>query len=231
MNKDETIKNIQGIINANCETISEQSAKSIAEALYNANYRKLEEKDDHAIWAMNGFVELIEEFDEMGYAPTTPCENPEEKAKEWENKALAKFEIMLSRTELLTALYNEWRNGKAEEDWRRERNRLYKCIEEAENKSKEYIAKNTALGAENAELSKKLRQGLLNIDIIKEMDDMRNIDKQRKQAVHHFAYHILSSLQCRIDDAYDEPDLESAYKYVMEHIRWELEDFDNDKKI
>ena len=41
MNKDETIKDIQDIINANSGTISEQSAKSIAEALYNAGYRKV----------------------------------------------------------------------------------------------------------------------------------------------------------------------------------------------
>lgn len=41
MNKDETIKDIQDIINANSGTISEQSAKSIAKALYNAGYRKV----------------------------------------------------------------------------------------------------------------------------------------------------------------------------------------------
>lgn len=41
MNKEETIKDIQDIINANSGTISEQSAKSIAEALYNAGYRKI----------------------------------------------------------------------------------------------------------------------------------------------------------------------------------------------
>lgn len=228
MNKEETIKDIQDIINANSGTISEQSAKSIAEALYNANYRKLEEKDEHAIWAMNGFVDLLDEFDEMGYAPTTLCENPEEEAKEWKNKALAKFEIMLSRTEILTALYNEWRDDEIELDWNRERNRLWGYIEEAVNESKKYIAKNIALGAENAELSKKLRQGLLNIDTVKEMDDMRNIDKQRKQAVHNFAYHILSSLQCRIDDAYDEPDYKSIYEDMKQYIEQELEDFDNE---
>lgn len=228
MNKEETIKDIQDIINANSGTISEQSAKSIAEALYNTNYRKLEEKDEHAIWAMNGFVDLLDEFDEMGYAPTTLCENPEEEAKEWKNKALAKFEVMLSRTEILTALYNEWRDDEIELDWNRERKRLWEYIEEAVNESKKYIAKNIALGAENAELSKKLRQGLLNIDTVKEMDDMRNIDKQRKQAVHNFAYHILSSLQCRIDDAYDEPDLKSIYEDMKQYIERELEDFDNE---
>lgn len=228
MNKEETIKDIQDIINANSGTINEQSAKSIAEALYNTNYRKLEEKDEHAIWAMNSFVDLLDEFDEMGYAPTTLCENPEEEAKEWKNKALAKFEVMLSRTEILTALYNEWRDDEIELDWNRERNRLWEYIEEAVNESKKYIAKNIALGAENAELSKKLRQGLLNIDTVKEMDDMRNIDKQRKQAVHNFAYHILSSLQCRIDDAYDEPDLKSIYEDMKQYIEQELEDFDNE---
>ena len=41
MNKDETIKDIQDIINANSGTISEQSAKCIAKALYNAGYRKV----------------------------------------------------------------------------------------------------------------------------------------------------------------------------------------------
>lgn len=41
MNKEETIKDIQNIINANSGTISEQSAKSIAKALYNAGYRKV----------------------------------------------------------------------------------------------------------------------------------------------------------------------------------------------
>ena len=41
MNKEETIKNIQDIISANCGTISEQFAKSIAETLYNAGYRKV----------------------------------------------------------------------------------------------------------------------------------------------------------------------------------------------
>lgn len=41
MNKEETIKNIQDIISANCGTISEQSAKNVAEALYNAGHRKV----------------------------------------------------------------------------------------------------------------------------------------------------------------------------------------------
>lgn len=55
MNKEETIKDIQNIINANCWTISEQFASNVATALYNAGYRKvpdgaviltLEERDE-----------------------------------------------------------------------------------------------------------------------------------------------------------------------------------------
>lgn len=41
MNKNETIKDIQNIINANCWTISEQFAKNVATVLYNAGYRKV----------------------------------------------------------------------------------------------------------------------------------------------------------------------------------------------
>ena len=55
MNKEETIKDIQNIINANCWTISEQFASNVANAIYNAGYRKVpdgaviltpEERDD-----------------------------------------------------------------------------------------------------------------------------------------------------------------------------------------
>ena len=41
MNKEETIKDIQNIINANCWTISEHFAKNVATALYNAGYGKV----------------------------------------------------------------------------------------------------------------------------------------------------------------------------------------------
>lgn len=43
MNKNEIIKDIQNIINANCWTISEQFANNVATALYNAGYGKFEE--------------------------------------------------------------------------------------------------------------------------------------------------------------------------------------------
>ena len=219
MNKDETIKNIQDIINANSGTISEQSAKSIAEALYNATYRKLEEKDEHAIWAMNSFVDLLEEFDEMGYAPTTLCENPEEEANKWKSKALFNFDIVLRRIENLAI--PQKRRLEEYEQYRKD-------IEEKEKLIEEYSHKNTVLAAENAELSLKLRQVLLSIDTVKEMNDMYNIDAQRKQAVHDFMYPILLSLQCRIDDNFDSPEYEEVYRLVKEYLENELKEFDNE---
>lgn len=138
MNKEETIKNIQDIINANCWTISEQFAKNVATALYNAGYGKIEDQLE------------------------------------------------------------------------------------------EYSRKNTILAAENAKLSLKLRQVLLSIDTVKEMNDMCNIDEQRKQAVHDFIHPILLSLQCRIDDNYDSPEYEEVYRLVKEYLEDELKEFDNE---
>lgn len=41
MNKEETIKDIQNIINANCWTISKQFVNHVANAIYDAGYRKV----------------------------------------------------------------------------------------------------------------------------------------------------------------------------------------------
>ena len=219
MNKEETIKDIQNIINANCWTISEHFAKNVATALYNAGYGKFEEKDETAIRAMTTFVELLEEFDEMGYAPTTLCENPEEEANKWKSKALFNFDIVLRRIENLTIPQKR----------RIEEYEQYtKDIEEKEKQLEEYSRKNTILAAENAKLSLKLRQVLLSIDTVKEMNDMCNIDEQRKQAVHDFMYPILLSLQCRIDDNFDSPEYEEVYRLVKEYLENELKEFDNE---
>ena len=219
MNKEETIKDIQNIINANCWTISEHFAKNVATALYNAGYGKVEEKDETAIRAMTNFVELLEEFDEMGYAPTTLCENPEEEANKWKSKALFNFDIVLRRIENLTIPQK-----RRLEEYKQYR----KDIEEKEKLIEEYSHKNTVLAAENAKLSLKLRQVLLSIDTVKEMNDMCNIDEQRKQAVHDFMYPILLSLQCRIDDNFDSPEYEEVYRLVKEYLEDELKEFDNE---
>ena len=33
-------------------------------------------------------IDLLIEFDEMGYAPTTPCADPEQCAKKWKDQVL-----------------------------------------------------------------------------------------------------------------------------------------------
>lgn len=74
MNKEETIKDIENIINANCWTISEQSAKNVAEALYNAGHRKVpdyaviltpEERDEELKACNENQAELENEIDRL----------------------------------------------------------------------------------------------------------------------------------------------------------------------
>ena len=226
MNKEETIKDIQNIINANCWAISEQGAKNIATALYNAGYEKVEKKDETAIQAMLDFIELLEQFDEMGYAPTNLCDAPEEEANKWKGKALANFEVVLKRIEKLTFLlnYKDQRPAQLNETIAE----LRADIAEKDKLIEEYSRKNIDLGAKNAELSLKLRQGLLNIDTVKEINDMCNIDMQRKQAVHDFAHPILWSLQCRIYDNADSSEYIEACRALKEYLEEELRDFDNE---
>lgn len=138
MNKEETIKNIQDIINANCWTISEQFAKNVATALYNAGYGKIEDQVE------------------------------------------------------------------------------------------EYSRKIKVLAAKNVELSLKLRQDLLSIDMVKEINDMFNIDEQRKQAVRAFMCPILLALQRHIDKNIDSPDYDKACRSMKEYLEWELKEFDNE---
>ena len=42
----------------------------------------------------NRLLDLLIEFDEMGYAPTTPCGDPERCAKEWKNRVLEEFKTL-----------------------------------------------------------------------------------------------------------------------------------------
>lgn len=225
MNKNKTIKNIQDIINANCCAISQQDANNVANALYSAGYEKVEKKDETAIQAMFDFIELLEQFDEMGYAPTNLCENPEEEANKWKSKALANFEVVLKRIEELTMLlnYKDQRPAQLNETIAE----LRADIVEKDKLIKEYSRKNIEINAKNAELSLKLRQVLLSIDTTKEMNDMCNIDMQRKQAVHDFAHPILWSLQCRIDDNSDSDEYIEACRGIKEYFEEELRDFDN----
>lgn len=118
-----------------------EQRQQIAETLYNAGYRKVEKKD--TIRPMLNIENLLQNFDEMGYVPTTLCDNPEEEAKKWKQSLFAEINSILDE--------------------------------------------NIRLQAENNELNAKLRQVLLSIDTVKEMNIICNIDEQRKQAVKEFA--------------------------------------------
>ena len=59
-----------------------EQRQEIAEALYNAGYRKIENANGHNL--PHEIDYLLTEFDEMGFVPTSLCDNPEGKAKLWE---------------------------------------------------------------------------------------------------------------------------------------------------
>lgn len=116
--------------------------KGIAEALYNAGYRKV---GSDAKCNLLKIQNLCIEFDEMGYEPTTLCENPEQTAKKWKSDLMYEIGLFLDESMGIKARYNE-------------------------------------LKAENERLTERLKQVLLSIDTVKEMNAMCNIDEQRKQA-------------------------------------------------
>ena len=131
-----------------------EQRQEIAEALYNAGYRKVgSEAKGNLLKIQN----LCIEFDEMGYEPTTLCENPEQTAKKWKSDLMYEIGLFLDESMGIKARYNE-------------------------------------LKAENERLTKRLKQVLLSIDTVKEMNAMYNIDEQRKQAVKEFAEWIKDNI-------------------------------------
>lgn len=64
-----------------------------AEALYNAGYRKIENVNGHNL--PHEIDYLLTEFDEMGFAPTNVCDNPERKAKLWKSALVYEIELLL----------------------------------------------------------------------------------------------------------------------------------------
>lgn len=64
-----------------------------SEALYNAGYRKIENGNGHNL--PHGIDYLLTEFDEMGFAPTNLCDNPEGKAKLWKSALVYEIGLLL----------------------------------------------------------------------------------------------------------------------------------------
>lgn len=80
--------------------------------------------------------------------------------------------------------------------------------------------------AENERLTERLKQVLLSIDTVKEMNAMCNIDEQRKQAVEEFAEKLQKELPCR-DYTFNGTTysmvLTSNIKYVIDKLLKEYE--------
>ena len=143
-----------GDITEICEDMPCCCYKNDAEALYGAGYRKV---GSDAKGNLLKIQNLCIEFDEMGYEPTTLCENPEQMAKKWKSDLMYEIGLFLDEAMGIKARYNELK------------------------------AENERLKDENARLTGRLGQVLLSIDTVKEMNAMCDIDDQRKQAVKEFA--------------------------------------------
>ena len=151
MNKEQQIEELHDFILNN---LYKGSTHLLAEKLYNAGYRKV---GSDAKGNLLKIQNLCIEFDEMGYEPTTLCENPEQTAKKWKSDLMYEIGLFLDEAMGIKARYNE-------------------------------------LKAENERLTERLKQVLLSIDTVKEMNAMCNIDDQRKQAIKEFADKIKAKL-------------------------------------
>ena len=151
MNKEQQIEELHDFILNN---LYKGSTHLLAEKLYNAGYRKV---GSDAKGNLLKIQNLCIEFDEMGYEPTTLCENPEQTAKKWKSDLMYEIGLFLDEAMGIKARYNELK------------------------------AENERLKDENARLTGRLGQVLLAIDTVKEMNAMCDIDEQRKQAVKEFA--------------------------------------------
>ena len=70
-----------------------EQRQEIAEALYNAGYRKIENANGHNL--PHEIDYLLTEFDEMGFVPTSLCDNPEGKAKLWKSALVYEIGLLL----------------------------------------------------------------------------------------------------------------------------------------
>lgn len=71
-----------------------EQRQEIAEALYNAGYRKIENANGHNL--PHEIDYLLTEFDEMGFAPTSLLDNPEGKAKLWKSALVYEIGLLLN---------------------------------------------------------------------------------------------------------------------------------------
>ena len=90
MNKEQQIEELHDFILNN---LYKGSTHLLAEKLYNAGYRKIENANGHNL--PHEIDYLLTEFDEMGFAPTSLCDNPEGKAKLWKSALVYEIGLLL----------------------------------------------------------------------------------------------------------------------------------------
>ena len=178
MNKEQQIEDLHDFILNN---LYKGSTHLLAEKLYNAGYRKV---GSDAKGNLLKIQNLCIEFDEMGYEPTTLCENPEQTAKKWKSDLMFEIGLFLDEAMGIKARYNE-------------------------------------LKAENERLTERLKQVLLSIDTVKEMNAMCNIDDHRKQAVKEFADKVKEYINNKVIEDFD--DSESVQYYTIDLDEFESE--------
>ena len=93
MNKEQQIEEMAKKMQKCYEKNGLLNFKWFAEALYNAGYRKIENANGHNL--PHEIDYLLTEFDEMGFAPTSLCDNPEGKAKLWKSALVYEIGLLL----------------------------------------------------------------------------------------------------------------------------------------
>ena len=94
MNKEQQIEEMAKKMQKCYEKNGLLNFKWFAEALYNAGYRKIENANGHNL--PHEIDYLLTEFDEMGFAPTSLCDNPEGKAKLWKSALVYEIGLLLN---------------------------------------------------------------------------------------------------------------------------------------
>ena len=94
MNKEQQIEEMAKKMQKCYEKNGLQNFKWFAEALYNAGYRKIENANGHNL--PHEIDCLLTEFDEMGFVPTSLCDNPEGKAKLWKSALVYEIGLLLN---------------------------------------------------------------------------------------------------------------------------------------
>ena len=94
MNKEQQIEEMAKKMQKCYEKNGLLNFKWFAEALYNAGYRKIENANGHNL--PHEIDYLLTEFDEMGFVPTSLCDNPEGKAKLWKSALVYEIGLLLN---------------------------------------------------------------------------------------------------------------------------------------